>query len=756
MAKENILSTPRVPTQTADQMLESLIRTKNAQRQNFQALVESGKLEASSPDIVSAMEAANLETEEQLAKDKTLEAAAYIQGSKNIAKQKLGNRQALLQEGLQYVTDKVVKELIYESFWLDDDVKSQTVDQITDSIDNVMGYIEENCKGAKVEESKQSPFVKGMTAAIEATVKKAVTRICEDAEACDDAFPEFELSEDEENELDEKLVDLGRDEIVDLIKTKVAQVVQDEKEKGQERAAMFKEIENGGETPEDGGNAEPDDVGTEEPEEPTEPEEDEEETAAESAAILNFRAGAVMEGANWETLKIYFSGLRKRGSKACKEANRYYKAEDYEKAAAKYADCKEIFKEINSRLADVDDSFGSTVISYFLVYTSMVIALTDSINTKGGASYNDMNKVHEEYDTVNAVKQYAGANVRKMINYCDNMIAKCKKKGGSSSTKKNYKYSLESTMENTASERYMAGILEAGAEVCVTDDPTWGELKTYVSLMSKKIREHLMTGDNALDHAVILIDELEACLSKVPEDITPDAKEFVMGMVNTIYTAVPPTEIIISRFGNPMGSPDLKSSSNLIDWVSVSWMDLFVNIKTNLGSVKSYCKTQTDPAGISDNKVNNSECPVSGEHAIAHLIARTYSQVLVQNVGGSLFEAMMIGSIASCSKSAMESSLGVSDEDVEDAALVETLLHYNVFETLDTIGLYKFRMGDIRQIKRDFMRPVSEANATLTLGKDKKGLKKARINTKKMKQKKGVMNSPQIESEGNPTQTKPE
>ena len=103
---------------------------------------------------------------------------------------------------------------------------------------------------------------------------------------------------------------------------------------------------------------------------------------------------------------------------------------------------------------------------------------------------------------------------------------------------------------------------------------------------------------------------------------------------------------------------------------------------------------------------------------------------------GSLFEAMMIGAIPQCEQQAMESSTDISNDDVEMAALVVTLLNYTVFETLDTIGMYKFGMNDVNKIKKAYMNPMQEGIGIMSLGRCKKGLKKVRINTRKMKKKK--------------------
>lgn len=82
---------------------------------------------------------------------------------------------------------------------------------------------------------------------------------------------------------------------------------------------------------------------------------------------------------------------------------------------------------------------------------------------------------------------------------------------------------------------------------------------------------------------------------------------------------------------------------------------------------------------------------------------------LSNDVGGTLFEAMMIGNLSDC-EATMEST-AVEEGDIEASALVQSLLEYTVFETLSTLGIYNFRLGDIDKCKHDFVHSVSESKS---------------------------------------------
>ena len=591
MSNKNVFSTPREQKMTGEQMLESIIKKRQNQRRNMMALTEANKIINDNHDFTATMEANNASIEAEIKQNSLLENAYYKQASKNLAKKQLGMRSTLIQEGMDYVRGKIIGEIIYEAYWLDDPVKESTIEQIEESVSNVLNYIEENCKKSKVTENNHSKFLKNLDLVVESIVKEAVERIVKEATENNDAFAEFDLTDAEQDKLDDKLVDLGRDEIVDLIRDKVAHVVQDEKERGKEKAKMFKELDDM--TSDDELGDEPDD-------------------------------------------------------------------------------------------SSKDDIGESTI-----------------------ATGN------------NAIK-----------------------------------YTLESALKivptNTGfsnNEKYIANIMENGAEFNCFEDPSWGEFKSCVSMMVKKIKCILdkasMSKDCSLYNAAsCIIQELSKKLESVPEGIPDNVKEFVMGIVGMLYGSVPSDEVIISRFGSFMGSPNLTNPA--VDYATTSWIDLLVNLKTNLASIKNYCDEKADsPCYEEPIEITNGPNP-----SLNGVIKITQNRVLNRNIGGSLFEAMMIGTLAECSNVAMESASNLDESNIEDAALIETLLNYTVLETLDTLGIYKFGLSDVTNIKKAFMSTVTEGASPLTksdsvtgntpkqvmgLGKDSTGKKKIRINTRKMR-----------------------
>lgn len=759
MANQKAFSTPRENTPSSSAALGAVIQRRAMQAQNRQALAEAKALERTLADGSAAMEAALTQSGKDVQKATVLENIAHQQGTRNLARGQINMRQRIIRTGIVETRKKVLEELVYEAYWLDDPVKECTAEQITDSIDDVMSYIDENFHGARVAESNFSPLLKNMAVAIEQVVNKAANRIYQAALESGEVDPEFSLTDSEEEELDNKLSDLGKDEIVDLIKAKVAAVVQDEKEKGQERAEMFKELD-----------AEAEGEGIEDAEGEEEP------TEAEEAMLAGIQSGEItLEGATWDTLKVIFSDNKKKAKAAYKTAAKLAKNKRYDEAAKEYENAKKIFKKMLDDVKATDESAMGSVCSFLLsgwlehAFIASIggpssgVSITKAICTTLSGVFGlmipyviisqmqtnqqNVQKDKSNYST-NDYKVHAIAALNLNIETCDAMIKECKKNGG----KRTLEAALTAVSSDagyTAGEKNFATMLENGQELhLVAEDPTWNDFKVCISMLSKKTRDLILKGMGGCPecfwYAKDVMDEIMKQVATAGENVPVDVKQFVLATINMIFTPIPADEAIITRFGVSLGSPETQSASPAINWETVSWTDVVANVKTNLMSACDWCanKGDTEYKIIDDSKLNGSECPVSGKSSLAQQVAIKQNRLLNQNIGGTLFEALTINAMENCKTAAMESGLNVSDEDTEDAALIEALLNYTIFETLDTIGLYKFRIGDMNNLQRTLVRSVTEGINPFGAGKDKKGRKKTRINTKKMKQKKDINGKP--------------
>lgn len=733
MAKESMFSTPREKTLTGEEMLENAIKRKQIQRQNMQALTEARKMVENTEDFTHILESNQLDEEEKVRKEIATENAYYQRGAKLIARDKIGMKSRLVTEGMEQVWNDVIGNIIYESYWLDDPIKEATIDQITESITDVLEYIEENCIESKVPANKYSRFINNLESAIETIVKEVAERITNEATEKNISLSEFELNEEEEKKLDDELVDLGKDEIVELIKDKVAQVVQDERERGKEKAEAFSEIEEKS-SDEDDEDADDDIDGDDEGAD------DSEETETEESTLYSLEEGFVDKTKNFITddtnkklKETFFEKKGKEASDTFKKGLKLYKSKKYREAKKELTKARKLFIGVKKDISKIDDTKEANVKSLFKLGSSYLVGWKNA----GSSAHNFSRANLRGEGTGNALRNNINVNLDTAIQYCDDLIVSCDNniKAGTKVTLKEALNFDPTDSRYTASEKYMANLLETGAPLDLTIDPNWNEFKACISLLCKKVKNILMMdGSDPYCAAIPVIDELISRLSVVPEDAPTDIKEFVMAMVSIIYGAVPSDEVIINRMNSGLGSPDITSSYTALNLASISWMDILVNVKTNLNSIKNYCNnkcSEVDTTPITPIQITPSS-------TFESLLIQKKSRALMNGIGGTLFEAMMIGNIATNETAAMESSMGVDDEDVEDAALVETVLQYTVFETLSTLGLYKFKSNDIRNVKKDCINSVTEGIGPFNKDKkDKKNKSKKKSQPDIMKAGKG-------------------
>lgn len=745
MAKESMFSTPREKTLTGEEMLENAIKRKQIQRQNMQALTEARKMVENTEDFTHILESDQLEEEEKVRREVATENAYYQRGAKLIARDKIGMKSRLVAEGMEQVWDDIIGNIIYESYWLDDPIKEATVNQITESIVDVLEYIEENCSESKVPANKYSRFINNLESAVETIVKEAAERITNEASEKNISFSDFELNEEEEEKLDDELIDLGKDEIVELIKDKVAQVVQDERERGKEKAEAFSEIEEKSSDDEE-------DEDVDDTDEDDEDGDDSEESETKESTLYSLEEGFVNKTKNFITddtnkklKETFFEKKGREASDTYKKAGKLYRAKKYREAKKEYMKARKLFIEVKKDISKIDDTTEANIKSLFKLATVYSVGWKNA----GANAHNYTRSYIRGEMTGNGLRKIINVNLDTAIQYCDDLIVACDNniKAGTKVTLKEALNFDPTDSRYTASEKYMANLLETGAPLDLTIDPNWNEFKACISLLCKKVKNILMMGgSDPYCAAMPVIDELISRLSIIPEDAPTDIKEFVMAMVSIIYGAVPSDEVIINRMNSGFGSPDIASSYPALNLASISWMDILVNVKTNLNSIKNYCNNKCSE--ISATPI--APIQIAPSSTFESLLIQKKSRALMNGIGGTLFEAMMIGNIATNESVAMESSIDVDDEDVEEAALVETVLQYTVFEALSTLGLYKFKSNDIRNVKKDCMNSVTEGIGpfnkdkkdkknksnkksqpdVMKAGKDKKGKKKIRIKTK--------------------------
>ena len=186
-------------------------------------------------------------------KDVVAESTKYNELNKKVENRRINdmveNRkyEIKLQEGYTKLKDELIKDFLSEIC-----VESLLVDEkvVTANLKNIVSIVEEKVdtiggfEGVKdIAESTQNPILLNMVSICEAVCKKVGERNLKESDKNAEKL-NFSLNKDEMNDFDYRKKEMGTESIVNTIKDKVFQVVQDEQKLNTERQEVMTEIEN--------------------------------------------------------------------------------------------------------------------------------------------------------------------------------------------------------------------------------------------------------------------------------------------------------------------------------------------------------------------------------------------------------------------------------------------------------------------------------------------------------------------------------
>lgn len=232
------------PKSVAEQLaeMEALKQSRQANLENLRLQSEAANTKALQQAIIEqADEDKDDDTEAELRRSKISEGLL----ARNSKRAYGLLEQRLLKEGRRVLQNKVLFEMCYNACWVDEDVKASSVAEMYDAFNTVLDVVDGIAPECKTDMSI-SKFLSAVNLVIEETVQKAVGRIVYESKNnkdCDSI--KFDLIDEEEADMDEKIKELGSDEIIDLVRDKVLTVVQDEKEAGKKKDEVIQAIKDG-------------------------------------------------------------------------------------------------------------------------------------------------------------------------------------------------------------------------------------------------------------------------------------------------------------------------------------------------------------------------------------------------------------------------------------------------------------------------------------------------------------------------------
>ena len=250
-----VFKTPR-PTDLNKNGFEKLINLENERRKNLRAVMESADESKTAKELEKKLDDASkrAEKDEDNSSDSNknridVEKLQKTALNERLNVAKLGLRDRLIKEGYEKLFENALFSIVYESYWLDDKLKEST---ITD-MHNSFHALREGLKREGIKENTDTQLLKNIKEICMECAKKRADELvkecgdnCESSDDLDNIS--FSLRDEDGITLGDNLSDLGVDDISELVKMKVIQVVNDEQEAGTRKTDILNELKEASKT----------------------------------------------------------------------------------------------------------------------------------------------------------------------------------------------------------------------------------------------------------------------------------------------------------------------------------------------------------------------------------------------------------------------------------------------------------------------------------------------------------------------------
>ena len=241
----SVFDTPR-KTFDIDDAVAKIVNAKRDRRANVRGLTEAAEAKVERDENMKKLEAIDAAVDAKREIESKLDNKREKAAKEALNRAKVNLEHRLRDAGKKELFNSVIFEMAFNACWVDDNVKRANVDSMYETFNVVIETLETN--GITVDRTSDvTHFIANVHKVVNECGDKVAKRIAEDA--CDsnktaDELDEidFSLNRGEMDEFTNSLADLGKEDIEELVRNKVLAVVQDEKSKGEEKAAEIDEI----------------------------------------------------------------------------------------------------------------------------------------------------------------------------------------------------------------------------------------------------------------------------------------------------------------------------------------------------------------------------------------------------------------------------------------------------------------------------------------------------------------------------------
>lgn len=745
------------------ELMGELLKKRETRINNLKQLSENAKVSANMTHAQNVLESAQSEQKVDQDIADRIDAMKKKRSEKILTENAILKQHTLLEQAKATVMNKVIFEMVYDAYWLDDNLKQNTIQETYNTYQGIMNMVKECCKVS----SASTKFISAVEETVSAICEKAVNRILTEAKETGESDIEFNLTTEEESELDTKLSELGRDDIVELVKDKVLTVVQDERESGKEKASILQELND-----------------TKNDDEEISPEED--ENSVEEGFISNLHY-------NLKTRKDYqrlVKSLDRMKSIDCAEfmisGHSAYRKKQYAKAIASYTKYKNALIQQKNAILSMKNEYPIDLIKDIVKDYDGEILTTESYiresESKLSSAINpDGNIIVSESAAVGAIMSAA---VLGLVIGCVALSVKnklelkkalklyelhCSPKIKMSELKPTL-YELDGA--NRATDKELSGIKKLlstnskrakiwkdskGTEICVailytetnvspgvtvsnggaSPSVNIETIKHYAYDVNPKYKKDALylsaymaftDGFECKNTQAFVIDMKKAFKEEMKntkvkffgkslestsilEQISPDFIEYesackLLEECGVCSAGAEATYECAITETNPENAISLFGEYNeLLNHGKTSVLlapsDVYSHRTKNVVS-NAIAKQQalcTNNINFLRSELDKIQTQPTVDELASNLRTAKINRSINRTGAGTLFESMMIANTKKTMEAAVTEGIEVEKEDAMNAALIESILQYTVLETLNTLQLYQFTTSDINKIK---------------------------------------------------------
>lgn len=238
---------------SAEAVRETLLRESSERQVNRELLHTQQLMEAEEAKLQAELAAQEKKEKEEEERNKVLEATRQRTREQLAAKELAEATANIAIIGGRNIVRETLTNIMMEGLWIDDEIK--TSDNIKEEVRGTLEGIIAKCEkvtGTTVESNmKNTAFLECLSDLAKEKGRSVADRILEEATRTKPTKIEFKMTNEELDDLDDDITNLGGKQLSSAIKKKVLDTIKAERKSGKVKSQLFQELDDASDDDED-------------------------------------------------------------------------------------------------------------------------------------------------------------------------------------------------------------------------------------------------------------------------------------------------------------------------------------------------------------------------------------------------------------------------------------------------------------------------------------------------------------------------